>query len=175
MAALQHDEGKTWSIAVLNRQSQAARISIRLGGLQDSKAFRKYVYDPGHIPVTDDGDLQEPVGKVTPSDDKLTDAVEPGTLAVYTTAYSDSTPAAVQGLEIKAIQDTRTSGATAAANRLRWTASAEPDLCYYRIYHDGVRIGSTAVTEYIDSGPDHHRKGPYAVVAVNRSGNPGPR
>jgi len=46
----------------------------------------------------------------------------------------------------------RTSGATASANRLRWTPSAEPDLCYYRIYHNGVRIGSTAVTEYIDSG-----------------------
>ena len=175
VAALQHDEGKTWSIAVLNRQSQAARISIRLGDLHDSRAFRKYLYDPSHIPMTDDGDLQEPEGKVTPSEGKLTDAIEAGTLAVYTTAYDDNTPAAVKGLEVKAIQDTRLSGATASANRLRWTPSAEPDLCYYRIYHNGVRIGSTAVTEYIDSGPDHHRKAPYAVVAVNRSGNPGPR
>lgn len=175
VAALQHDDGNTWSIAVLNRQPQAARVSIRLGDLKSSAAFRKYVYDPRHVPVTEDGDLQEPEGKVTPDGGKLADAVEGGTLAIYTTAFDDAPPAAVTGLEVKRIQDTRLSGATASANRLRWTPSAEPDLCYYRIYHDGVRIGSTAVTEYIDSGPTQHQKGPYAVVAVDRSGNPGPR
>jgi hypothetical protein len=175
VAALQHDEGKTWSVAVLNRRAQAARISIRLGALQDSAAFRKYVYDPRHVPVTDDGDLQEPEGKVTPSGGKLEDTVEAGTLAIYTTAYDDAVPAAVRGLEVQRIQDTRLTGARAGANRLRWTPSAESDLCYYRIYHNGVRIGSTAATEYIDSGPTRNQKGPYAVVAVNRSGNPGPR
>jgi hypothetical protein len=175
VAALQHDDGKTWSIAVLNRQTQAARISIRLGATQDSAAFRKYVYDPRHVPVTDDGDLQEPEGKATSSGGKLVDTVEAGTLAVYTTAYDDAAPAAVRGLEVQQIQDTRLTGAKASANRLRWTPNAESDLCYYRIYHNGVRIGSTAATEYIDFSPTRDQMGPYAVVAVNRSGNPGSR
>jgi hypothetical protein len=112
---------------------------------------------------------------VTPSGGKLVDTVEAGTLAVYTTAYDDAAPAAVRGLEVQQIRDTRLTGATAGANRLTWTPSAESDLCYYRIYHNGVRIGSTAVVEYIDSGPMRNQSGPYAVVAVDRSGNPGPR
>jgi hypothetical protein len=171
VAALRHDEDQTWSIAVLNRQSQPARVSLRLAALHDSKSFRKYVYDPRQVPVTDDGDLQAPEGKIAPRSGLLVDDVEPGTLAVYTTAYDETAPAEVRGLEVQRIQDTRYSGATASANRLRWTPSPEPDFCYYRIYHNGVRIGSTAVAEYIDAGPTQHDKGPYAVVAVDRSGN----
>jgi hypothetical protein len=175
VAALRHDGDKTWSVAVLNRQAQAARIATRFGALQDAAAFRKYVYDPRHVPVTDDGDLQEPEGKVTASGGRFVDTVEPGTLAVYTTAYDDAAPAAVRDLEVQQIQDTRLTGDRASANRLRWTPSSEPDLCYYRIYHNDVRIGSTAAAEYIDSGPTRDQKGAYAVVAVNRSGNAGPR
>ncbi len=174
VAALQHEVDKTWSIAVLNRKPQAARVSIGLGGAQDSPAFRKYVYDAHKIPVTEDGDLQGPEGKITPAEGKLMDTVEAGTLAVYTTAYTDATPAAVMGLEVQRIGDIRLSGPTAGANRLRWTPSAEADFCYYRIYHNGARIGSATAAEYIDAGPTQHQKGPYAVVAVNRSGNAGP-
>jgi len=75
------------------------------------------------------------------------------------------------GLETTRIRDTRIPGGAVEATRLRWTPNSEPDLCYYRVYHHGVRIGSTAATEFIDSGPANSRPGGYAVVAVDRSGN----
>ena len=51
------------------------------------------------------------------------------------------------------IRDTRVPGSTADAKRLRWAPNTETDLCYYRVYHNGVRIGSTVATEFIDAGP----------------------
>jgi hypothetical protein len=43
------------------------------------------VYDSAHVPVTEDGDLQDPAGKVTLQNGRLTDKVAPLSLAVYTT------------------------------------------------------------------------------------------
>ena len=61
------------------------------------KSFRKYVYDPAHVPVTDDGDLQEPAGKVAASGLRLADTVPAESLVVYTTAYQDQPPALCAG------------------------------------------------------------------------------
>ncbi len=171
VAAVQHGADKTWSLAVLNRHPQAIPVTVRFEGLREPAAFRKYVYDPRRIPVMEDGDLQEPEGKVQSQDGRLRDTVEGGTLAVYTTAYDDVAPAPVKGLELTATRDTRLSGDTSEANRLKWTASPEPDICYYRIYHNGIRIGSTVETEFLDTGPTRPQRGPYSVVAVDRSGN----
>jgi len=173
VAALQHDAGKTWSIAVINRTAHDVPVRVALAGAGQA-AFRKYVYDPKHVPVTVDGDLQEPAAKLSLHDGTLSDVVEAGSLAVYTTAYDDTPPSAVRGLEVERIRDTRIPGGAVEASRLRWIANSEPDLCYYRVYHHGVRIGSTAATEFIDSGPDNRRPGGYAVVAVDQSGNAGP-
>ena len=170
-AALQHDENKTWSIAVLNRQPQAVQIALRIEVMKEQLVFRKYVYDPRHVPVADDGDLQEHEGKVRVSDSGLVDTVDAGTLAVYTTAYDESAPGPVRELEVTRIHDTRSPGQTAEANRLRWKGSPKADICYYRIYHSGIRVGSTVATEFMDTGPTQGQQGPYSVVAVNRSGN----
>jgi hypothetical protein len=142
-----------------------------LPGVSQPAVFRKYVFDPKHVPVTVDGDLQEPAAKIPLQDGVLADAVEAGCLAVYTTAYDDTPPAAVRGLEATRLRDTRIPGGAVDATRLRWTPNTEPDLCYYRVYHHGVRIGSTAASEFIDSGPGNGRPGGYSVVAVDRSGN----
>ena len=171
VAAVQHDEDKTWSIAVINRQTQEAPVKLMLPGANQPAVFRKYVYDPKHVPVTVDGDLQEPAAKIPLRDGVLADAVEAGCLAVYTTAYDDTPPAAVRGLEATRLRDTRNLGGTFDATRLRWTPNTEPDVCYYRVYHHGVRIGSTVASEFIDSGIGHYRSGGYAVVAVDRLGN----
>jgi hypothetical protein len=174
VAALQHEAGKTWSLAALNRHPHATEVVVRFEGVKDPATFRKYVYDPRHVPVTEDGDLQEPEGKVRSAEGKLRDTVEAGTLAVYTTAYDETPPAPVKGLEVAQIRDTRLPGQTAEANRLTWTASTDADLCYYRIYHNGIRIGSTVTTEFLDTGPTRSLNGPYSVVAVDQSGNAGP-
>jgi hypothetical protein len=171
VAAIRHDEDKTWSIAVINRATREAPVKLMLPGASQPAVFRKYVYDPKHVPVTVDGDLQEPAAKIPLRDGVLADVVEAGCLAVYTTAYDDTPPAAVRGLEATRLRDTRIPGGAVEATRLRWTPNTEPDLCYYRVYHHGVRIGSTAASEFIDSGPGHDRPGGYSVVAVDRSGN----
>jgi hypothetical protein len=173
VAALRHDGDKTWSIAVLNRNSQDVPIKFTIAGASQPAVFRKYLYDPKRVPVTVDGDLQEPAAKLPLGEGVLTDTVEGGSLAVYTTAYDDTPPAPVQGLEVTRIRDTRGSSefGRAEASRLRWTPNSEPDLCYYRVYHHGVRIGSTVATEFIDAGPGNARPGGYSVVAVDRSGN----
>jgi hypothetical protein len=171
VAALRHDADKTWSIAVINRNPEDVAIKLTLAGTSQPAAFRKYVYDPKRVPVTPDGDLQEPAAKVSLRDGALSDTVEAGSLAVYTTAYDDSPPAPVRDLEAVRIRDTRIPGGGAEVTRLRWTPNSEPDLCYYRVYHHGVRVGSTAVAEFIDAGPGNSRPGGYAVVAVDRSGN----
>ena len=171
VVAVQHDDDKTWSIAVINRDTRDVPVKLVLPGSSQPGVFRKYEYDPKHIPVTEDGDLQAPSAKLPLHEGALADIVEAGTLAVYTTAYNDKPPAPVRGLEVIRIHDTRSPGGSAGASRLRWTANTDPDLCYYRIYHHGSRIGSTVASEFVDAGPGNDRPDGYSVVAVDRSGN----
>jgi hypothetical protein len=162
VAALRHEERDTWSIAVINRHPAPVKIALRLEGAPVTAAFRKYVYDPAHVPQTEDGDLQEPAGKVAMRQGEFEDTVGPDQLAVYTTRYDDVPPAPVKGLKVMPLEDAR---------RLVWEASREPDLCYYRVFHNRVRIGSTITTEFVDTGPDRLKPGEYEVVAVDQSGN----
>jgi len=166
-AAVRNEDSQAWSIAVINREPRSVPISIALA--EDSgRAFRKYVYDTAHVPVTEDGDLQEPSGKLAAANGKLTDTVAPMSLTVYTTAYHDEPPAPVRGLRVVPPGE---GGGSRDATALQWEANTEKDLCYYRIYQDNVRIGSTIKAEYVDAGPTRHRPGDYTVIAVNQSGN----
>lgn len=166
-AAVQRDSDKAWTIAVINRELHPVAVSIALAA-DPGKPFRKYLYDTAHVPVTEDGDLQEPSCRLAAHDRELNDTVPPNSMALYTTAYDDDPPAAVQGLEVKAVDGSFTPR---DAKRLTWKANTEPDLCYYRIYHNNVRVGSTVSTEYVVAGPERWRSGPYTVVAVDTSGN----
>jgi hypothetical protein len=185
VAAIQNEETKTWSIAVVNREPRAVPISVALPE-NPGKAFRKYVYDPAHVPVTEDGDLQDPAGKVALASGRLSDTVAPVSLAVYTTAYSDEAPAAVRNL--RAVPAARGVQGT----MLRWDPSPEKDVIYYRILHTSSpshgtlgdsmrrppthsshneRIGSSTKPEFVDGGPTRYIPGEYTVIAVNQSGN----
>ncbi len=160
-AAIRNEETGAWSIAVINREPRAVSLSIALAAEPD-KAFRKYVYDTAHVPVTEDGDLQGPSGKIAAAGRGFSDTVAPESLAVYTTAYHDGAPASVRGLTA-----TQQGDATA----LRWEPSPEKDICYYRIYQNNVRIGSSTKPEFVDAGPTRHQPGDYTVIAVDQSGN----
>jgi hypothetical protein len=163
VAAIRNEESGTWSLAVVNRRNESVPVSMVLP--EDSrKAFRKYVYDPAHVPSTEDGDLQDPAGKITAKGGRFTDTIAPESLAVYTTMYDDKPPAPVRGLRANAQRDSTT---------LEWEPGVEKDLCYYRIYQDNVRIGSTTANRFTDAGPRRHRPGDYTVVAVDQSGNAG--
>ena len=161
VAAIQNEETKTWSIAVVNREARAMPVSVTFPETPD-KPFRKYVFDTAHVPVTDDGDLQEFSGKLQATQGKLTDTIAPFSLAVYTTAYHDAPPSPVSGLTATLAND---------VTSLRWKPNAERDICYYRVFHKGIRIGSTTQAGFEDAGPTRHLPGDYSVVAVDQSGN----
>ena len=165
-AAVRNETTGTWSIAIINRNQESTAVSIALPE-NPGKPFRKYIYDPAHVPVTDDGDLQEPAGKVAARGLGLTDTLQAESLAVYTTAYRDQPPAPVRGLQVSPIQ-------ARDWKRLHWDSGADPGLCYYRIYYNNVRIGSTTVNEFVDAGPPRNGPGEYTVVAVDQSGNASP-
>jgi hypothetical protein len=163
-AAVRNETSQAWSLAVVNRQKESVAVSITLPE-NPGKPFRKYIYETAHVPVTDDGDLQGPAGKVAVRGGGLSDTLPPESLVVYTTAYRDQPPAPVRGLEAIRGRDSKT---------LRWEPSTDPGVCYYRIYHDNIRIGSTTIHEFVDAGPTRNRPGDYTVVVVDQSGNASP-
>ncbi len=172
IAAVENEQTGAWSIAIINRETRSVPVSITL--VKDpGKPFRKYVYDTARVPVTEDGDLQEPSGKLAARKGRLADTVQPQSLTVYTTAYDDEAPAAVRGLQISDVRQAKVSAAS-DASVLRWQANTEKDICYYRVYHDEIRLGSTITTEFIDAGPTRRGRGDYTVIAVDQSGNAGP-
>ncbi len=166
-AAIQRDSDRAWTIAVINRETHPVPVMMTLA-TSPGKPFRKYLYDTARVPVTEDGDLQEPSGKLEASNRELNDTVPANSMALYTAAYDDDPPAPVQDLEVTAVDK---SFVPRDAKRLTWKANTEPDFCYYRVYHNNVRVGSTVSTEYIVAGPERWRSGPYTVVAVDTSGN----
>jgi hypothetical protein len=155
-------ENKTWSIAIVNRNPEQTPVHLSMPEGVPAASFRKYVYDPKHLPLTEDGDLQGPSGKVSLEKGTLADSLAGGTLTVYTTAYDETPPAPVRGLQVSKLSDSQ---------QLTWLPSTETDLCYYRIYHNNLRVGSTIATSFADAGPTQGRSGNYTVIAVDRSGN----
>ena len=169
-AVRRHSDG-AWSVVVLNRYEAQVPVKLALD-VPDGTVLRKYVYDPEHVPQNACGDLQGPEGTVTVRGGQIEDRIGHNCIAVYTMQYDDSPPAPVQGLTV---------GTEADATVLRWSANAEKDLCYYRVYasEEGEpsitvenQLASTIATEYRDTRPaDARRK--YRVIAVDRSGNAG--
>jgi hypothetical protein len=175
VAAIERESDGGWSLAIINREGRDVPFAIKFP-TNSGKAFRKFVYDPANVPVTEDGDLQPPAGKVSIRDGAISDIAKANSMIVYTTAYDDDPPAPVQGLEVKSVgADSGVKGMPGDAKRLTWQPNKETDLCYYRIYHAGVRIASTVSTEFVDAGPTRSRPGAYSVVAVDTSGNSSPR
>jgi hypothetical protein len=163
VAAVRHHGTDTWPVAIVNRRPGAVPITLDLEGAPVNASFRKYVYDPQHVPQNEFGDLQPPTGKIPMRGGKLTDTLAPGTLTVLTTAYDEKPPAPVRG-----VRSTRTGD---GKWRIEWKPSDEEDLCYYRVYRSGKQIGSTIATEFDDERAAPGGKPAYQVVAVDRSGN----
>ena len=75
-----------------------------------------------------------------------------------TTDYRDRTPSAVADVRVE-------------DGVLRWTASADPEHCYYRVFEDGRQIASTVAT----SLPVSAAAAPsgFRVISVDKWGNEG--
>jgi len=166
-AAVRHHGTGTLSLAVVNRNAEP--VDVRLALPADTGKLRRYVYDPAQPPFHPFGDLPGPTAVVSPTAGGLQDRLPATSLVVYTSAFDDTVPPRVAGLAA-APADTGTL--------LRWEASADPAVRYYRVYRrtaEGWRqAGSTVATSFADreGSPD---AAAYAVTAVDLSGNEGPR
>ena len=129
-AAVKNNADGNWTVVVVNRKDTDAPVNIIFNSTVTTKPLRKFVYDPANWPQNAFGDLQEYVKKVSISGTTLTDVIAANTMALYTTEYDETPPAAVTGL-------TPTSGI--GTINLTWNANTDSDFCYYRIYQ-----GSTA-------------------------------
>jgi hypothetical protein len=165
-AAVQHHGSGTWSLAVVNRNEQAVEVQFALPAAIGR--LRKYVYDPQRPPGNAFGDLPGPDAVVKPAMGQLADSLPGGSLVVYTSLFDEQAPTPVQGVA---------SAAADGGTRIRWAASGDVDLCYYRVYRrlagTTEQIGSTVATSFLDrqSPPE----ATYAVTAVDLSGNEGPK
>jgi hypothetical protein len=169
--AVRHPDG-SWSIAVVSRRTDEARLSLHVDGEEVDATFRRYAYDPEDVPQHALGDLQPHEAEIGPVGEALSDSIRPGTLVVYTTGCSDGCPGPVEGVTTERVE---------GGIHVEWQANPEPDICYYRVYRsslpdftpsEATRIGSTVTTTFNDgslAAPASH----YKVVAVNESGNAG--
>lgn len=171
-AAIRNNRSGAWTIAVVNRNCQGVPLQMDAAGAAATGSFRKYVYAPLNVPQNEFGDLQEPVDVVPMADGKLIDSLPGGTLTVYTTAYDDTPPA-----QVTRVAAARLEG----GNEVTWEPVGDADLCYYRVYRASrqpvptapqYQVVSTIATRFMDKTGWPGAQS--AVVAVDRSGNPGP-
>ncbi len=163
-AAAVRNRDDAWSIAVVNRNTHAAPVEITVPELRDSVVMRTYPYDPAKVQHHPFGDLPGPSGHATLRAGTLCDTVGPMSLTVYTSAFDETAPSAVQGV---------TATSTGGDVRVSWQPVDVHDLCYYRVYRvtgdASVQIGSTIATELRDRTPVADAR--YRVTAVDMSGN----
>ena len=77
-------------------------------------------------------------------------------MAFVTTDYQSRTPAAVKDVKVE-------------NGRLTWTATDDPNHCYYRVYANGRQIASTVATSY----EPQNASSTFTVRSVDRWGNVG--
>jgi hypothetical protein len=166
VAAVRHEAGRTWSVALVNRRGSASPVRLTLEKVPDGTLVRKFVYNPAQVPTNPFGDLPGPAAELTVKDGGLDDTLAATSLTVYTTAFDSKPPAAVKGLTVTTI--------STGDRKLSWQASTDPDLCYYRVYAGSRQLGSTVATEFLAAADADKGGATFRIVAVDRSGNAGP-
>ncbi len=175
IAAVKNLETGSVSIAVVNRNDMPVNFTLKVKTSDESKTFRKYLYDPANVPFNYFGDLQPYTKTLSFSKGFPSDTIPAQSMVVYTTAYDNDPPAGVSGLkwEIGKMEDRDRAVLT-------WEPNKEKDLCYYRVYRSEKpdveispvrQIASTISNQYIDISVHDMPKYYYRVIAVDQSGN----
>ena len=121
-----------------------------------AKPLRVYEYDSAKPPMNAFNDLQPAKGTVAAEGGVFSVAVPARSMTFLTTDYVDRTPP-------------RVSGVRREGRCVRWEASSDPDLSYYRVYRDGRQVASTVATKLEVRAAG----GEYSVRGVDRWGNEG--
>lgn len=119
-----------------------------------NKLFRVYTYDSHNVPYNDFGDLQDYT--MTDAENGVVHTVlQPHSFIILTTDYVERTPSEIKNIVVK-------------ENKISWDATTDAEHCYYRVFEDGVQIGST-VAEYLDRNTKPGST--YSVKSIDKYGN----
>ena len=151
--------------AVTNSDGSMSVALINWGGAKTirvtsahpvAKPLRVYEYDSANPPMNPFNDLQPVKGTVAADGGVFSVVVPARSMTFLTTDYVDRTPP-------------RVSGVCREGRFVRWEASPDPDLSYYRVYRNGSQVASTVATK-LEVRADG---GEYSVRGVDRWGNEG--
>ncbi len=143
------------SLCVMN-YSDAPRAALVSAEHPASKPYRVYTYACGRVAYNACGDLPAHDGTLSPdADGCMALELPPYSFVLLTTDYQDRTPAAVDSV-------------TVTEERIAWKAVDEKEHCYYRVYENGVQIGST-VADYLERKTKENAV--YTVKSVDKHGN----
>ena len=117
---------------------------------------RFYLYDSARPRLNAFGDLPAPDGTLMPVAGTFALEIPEKGMAFVTTDYQSRTPAAVKDVKVE-------------NGRLTWTATDDPNHCYYRVYANGRQIASTVATSY----EPQNASSTFTVRSVDRWGNVG--
>ncbi len=144
----------SYSYCIMNLSDEAQEIEFTTE-YAVNKPFRVYTYDSHKVPYNDFGDLQGYEEMEMGENGVLPMTMQPNSMVILTTDYADRTPSAITDIVVE-------------NNEISWSASGDAEHCYYRVFEDGVQIGST-VAEYLkrNTKPD----AVYTVKSVDKYGN----
>jgi hypothetical protein len=146
------------SFAVIN-WGEAKKVALQLPH-PIAKPLRLYEYDSAHPPLNEFNDLQPAKGTVVAEGGCVLVAMPAKSLVFLTTDYIDRIPAAIANVRM-------------VNGSLNWSASKEPEHCYYRVYRNGKQIASTVATSLPVSGLMSKELQQFSVKSVDKWGNVG--
>jgi hypothetical protein len=146
------------SFAVIN-WGEAKKVALQLPH-PIAKPLRLYEYDSAHPPLNEFNDLQPAKGTVVAEGGCVLVAMPAKSLVFLTTDYIDRIPAAIANVRM-------------VNGSLNWSASKEPEHCYYRVYRNGNQIASTVATSLPVSGVMSKELQLFSVKSVDKWGNVG--
>ena len=123
-----------------------------------TKPLRVYEYDSENPPYNAFNDLQPVKGAVSAENGNVTVSVPARSVTFLTTDYMDRQPSAVTNIRL-------------ADGRLSWSASEDPEHCYYRVYRDGKQIASTVSTHLDVPDAKLGDLSRFSVKSVDKWGN----
>jgi len=148
---LENPDG-TLTAAIVNL---GEKRTVTLAGWSSAvRPARVYRYDSANPYDNVFGDLPPADFVVRPDGDRLALEIPGKGLAFVTTDYVNRAPPPVRDV-------------TFAKGLVTWTASNDPDHCYYRVFADGRQIASTVATSCAFAGT----AAALEVVSVDRWGN----
>ena len=172
MTAVQNNKDNKWTIVIMNRKDKLSSVTIQNKVEEGLLKYRRFIYRMDSVPQNKFGDLQSYDKVLTAKSGSFSDSLPPNSMALYTTVFSESKPAKINGLKSEVVF---------REVKLNWNAAIDNNICYYRVYDDldksfipnkNNQIGSTISNTFHFQYKDNSRLY-FKVRAVDKYGNEG--